>query len=122
MPRPPATPEQIQEVRSLWGTLGRKDLARTVGLTIDQVVQIKMNYSLPSMQGRGGGRPSHANRERDPSPAEIKQRCKEVQQWWSDHERALRQGYPPLEQTERLGRIATESTTMRDDFSMFLLD
>lgn len=94
------TDEQQAEVRKLWAEgLLRDEIARRVGLTVDEFNAVRKRLELPDRPRVG----SRAHVPPPPTQREIRSLCRQIRQGWTPEEYALRAGHPPLESDEREG-------------------
>jgi len=91
------TDEQEAEVRRLWACgYTRDEVCRALGIGVD-VMRYRMLDQLSDLRrGRGAGGGPRVGGTRDPTPAEIRQRCAEIQALWTDEEREERWVGVPL--------------------------
>lgn len=94
------TQQQVETVELLWGTCSRWEVAQAAGITEAQLAYRRADdlKHLPSIQGRGGGRPWT---EYNPSPKEIRQATREIQRRWSPMERIERRAGAPDQHQSR---------------------
>lgn len=87
-------------------------------ITKDQVIRLRDIWQLPLRNNRALRYKPARGEMRDPTPAEIEQRCKEVQARWDDRTRQERSVIKPRPVTLKRIEMTDEAREAYDGFSV----